>query len=323
MGLALTCGDPAGIGPEIAVKALRALAAAERAGLRLRLVGDARVFAAAGASAEDLERVEAAGAFYAAREPAGRPSAASGAAAAAALLRAIDLALAGEVDLVVTAPVSKEALRLAGRSWPGQTEALIERSGAARGVMLFVGGGLRVALATRHVPLAEVATRLRTEEIAADLRLLASSLRQDFGLRAPRIAVAGLNPHAGEAGLFGSEEQTVLAPALAQARAEGLLVAGPLPADTLFPKHRAGEFDAVLAMYHDQGLVPVKLLSFGRGVNVTLGLPFIRTSPDHGTAYDIAGKGIASESSLLAAIRLGIRAVRHRRSALKRGARDA
>ncbi len=321
IGVALTCGDPAGIGPEIVAKALCALTPAERAALRPRLVGDARVFAAAGVGDLDLEGVEAAGSFDPAREPAHRPSAASGAAAAAALLRAIELALAGEVELIVTAPVSKEALRLAGHPWPGQTEALIERSGAARGMMLFAGGGLRVALATRHVPLAQVALRLRAEEILADLRLLASSLRQDLGVPAPRLAVAGVNPHAGEGGLLGAEEQTVLEPALAAARGEGLLVTGPLPADTLFPRLRAGEFDAALAMYHDQGLVPVKLLSFGRGVNMTLGLPFVRTSPDHGTAYDIAGKGIASASSLLEAIRLGLQAVHQRRSALKPPAR--
>ncbi len=292
----MTAGDPAGIGPEIRDAAIAALGDDERASVDLVPIGEAT-------------------------PPAGPrgPSATSGEAAAAGLLAAIDLALAGEVDGVVTAPLSKAALRLAGHPWPGQTEVLIERSGVPRGVMLFVGGGLRVALATRHVPLREVADRLDERDLAADLLLLDRGLRLDFSVDAPRIGVCGVNPHAGEGGLFGTEEEIVRA-ALARARRDGVRAEGPFPADTLFVRQRRGEFDAVLAMYHDQGLVPVKLLGFGHGVNVTLGLPFVRTSPDHGTAYDIAGKGVADPGSMLEALRLAVAAARARRAVLNRGA---
>lgn len=292
--LAVTAGDPAGIGPEIRTAAIDALEPAERAAVELVLIGD-------------LTRPDG---------PPG-PSAASGAVAAAGLLEAIDLARSGEVDGVVTAPLSKEALRLAGHPWPGQTEVLIERSGVARGVMLFVGGGLRVALATRHIPLRDVPRRLRAADLLADLRILDDGIRQDFAVAAPRIGLCGVNPHAGEGGLFGDEER-VLRKAIAAARAEGIDAHGPYPADTLFVRHRKGEFDVVLAMYHDQGLIPVKVLAFGGGVNVTLGLPFVRTSPDHGTAYDIAGKGVADAGSMLEALRLAISAAAARRAGLKR-----
>lgn len=288
--LAVTAGDPAGIGPEIREAAIAALPDDARRGVELVLVGET------------------------APPPGPRgPSEASGRAAVEGLTRAIDLALAGDVDGVVTAPLSKEAVHLAGHPWPGQTEVLIERSGVARGVMLFVGGGLNVALATRHVPLREVADRITAEGVAEDLRLLDAGLRRDFAFERPRIGVCGVNPHAGEGGLFGHEEDR-LRDALERVRSEGIEAAGPYPADTLFVKHRRGEFDAVLAMYHDQGLVPMKLLAFGGGVNVTLGLPFVRTSPDHGTAYDIAGKGLADPGSMLEALRTAIAAARSRRA---------
>ncbi len=299
--IAITAGDPAGIGCEVAAKALAALDAGERARLDVTLFGDPENFAAAGIRGE---RTHAVARYDVARLGIGRPSAESGRASAAALLAAIDAALRGDVDAIVTAPLSKEALALAGHPWPGQTEVLIERSRSPRGVMLFVGGGLRVALATRHIALKDVASRIRADDVAADLGILDRSLRERFGIARPRIAVTGVNPHAGEHGLFGREEAEILEPALAHARANGADVAGPLPADTVFVRHRKGEFDAVLAMYHDQGLIPVKLLAFGGGVNVTLGLPFVRTSPDHGTAFDIAGKGIADPGSMIEAIRL-------------------
>ncbi|MFG0318821.1 MAG: 4-hydroxythreonine-4-phosphate dehydrogenase PdxA [Planctomycetota bacterium JB042] len=294
--LAVTAGDPAGIGPEIRESAIAALGEEERAGVDLVPIGETTP----------------------PEGPRG-PSARSGEAAAAGLVQAIDLALAGEVDGVVTAPLSKEALRLAGHPWPGQTEVLIERSGVARGVMLFVGGGLKVALATRHVPLREVADRLDERDLARDLVLLDRGLRLDFSVDAPRIGVCGVNPHAGVGGLCGTEEGLVR-DASARARRDGVRAEGPFPADTLFVRQRRGEFDAVLAMYHDQGLVPVKLLGFGHGVNVTLGLPFVRTSPDHGTAYDIAGKGVADPGSMLEALRLAVGAARARRAVLNRGA---
>ncbi len=307
-------GDPAGIGPEIAAKATAEFVAEEGERIRIRVVGPASAWETwrtrdVGVAFEPVGRYDVV------RDGVGRPSAASGKSALAALHRAIDLALAGEVDGVVTAPVSKEALVAAGDRGLGQTEILVARAGVERGVMLFVGGGLRVALATRHVALARVATQLNSADIAADLGILARALRLDFGLAAPRIAVTGVNPHAGEGGLFGDEEREIVRPAIDRVRAAGHDVTGPLPADTAFVRHRAEEFDAVLAMYHDQGLIPVKLLAFGGGVNVTLGLPFVRTSPDHGTAFDLAGRGRADPSSMLEALRLAAAVVRNRRAA--------
>lgn len=302
-------GDPSGIGPEIAVKAIAALGADAQA-VEITCFGDPRVFQHAGIDAR--VPVVAAGEYDPIREPVGRPTGTSGAAAAAALFAAIDAARARRVDAIVTAPLSKEALHLAGVHYPGQTEILVERSGAKRAVMLFVGGGIKVALATRHLALREVATRLSADSIAEDLAILAHSLRQDFGIATPRIAVCGVNPHAGEHGLFGDEESRIVEPALERARREGVSLVGPLPADTLFVRLRRGEYDAALAMYHDQGLIPVKLLAFGGGVNVSLGLDFVRTSPDHGTAYDIAGQGVADPGSMIEALRLAIEMSRRR-----------
>lgn len=310
--LALTLGDPAGIGPEITAAALHDLQR-HAPGVEVVVIGGAAVLCAAGIAAQpgcDLLPLD--DPFDPHRDPIGEATAASGGAAAAALLAGIDLALRGAVDGLVTAPLSKEAVHLAGYPWPGQTEVLIERSGVARGVMLFVGGGLRVAIATRHMALRDVPERLSIAGLAADLELLAEALCRDFGLAAPRIGVCGLNPHAGEAGLFGDEERRIVVPAMDRVSGPGRLI-GPLPADTAFVKHRRGELDAVMAMYHDQGLIPMKVLSFGGGVNVTLGLPFVRTSPDHGTAYDIAGKGRAEASSYLEALRLAAELVRNRR----------
>ncbi len=307
-------GDPAGIGPEIVTKALHALAAAEPGcEAEFTAFGDSRVFAAAGLP-RSIPIVEA-GEFDPEHDVIAAPTKRSGAAAAAALLAAIDAAMRSKIDAIVTAPLSKEALKLAGHPWPGQTEVLIERSRTQRAVMLFVGGGLKVALATRHIALREVVRRLEPAALAADLSILDRSLRRDFGVRTPRIAVCGVNPHAGEHGLFGDEEATILNPVLERLRGEGLDLTGPLPADTLFVKLRRGEFDAAFAMYHDQGLIPVKLLAFGGGVNVSIGLPFLRTSPDHGTAYDIAGRGVADEGSQLEAVRLAIAILRRARPA--------
>jgi len=330
--LAISSGDPAGIGPEVIAKALAApdlfelgadpsdLGGASR--LEFLLVGDPRVFAAAGLGPGGAVSLLPAGEYDPDREPLGAASARSGRAAVAALEAATDEVLSGRADALVTAPLSKHAMAEAGFAWPGQTELIAERSGAAPAldpVMLFVAGRLKVALFTRHVPLRDVASRLAAAPLVACLRTLEAGLRQDFAIQSPRIAVAGLNPHAGEQGLFGSEEEQSVIPAVHAARDQGLLVEGPLPADTLFCKLRDGAFDAVLALYHDQGLIPVKLLSFGRATNVSLGLPLVRTSPDHGTAYDIAGKGIADASSMRAAILTAVEMVRNRRSFLNRG----
>jgi 4-hydroxythreonine-4-phosphate dehydrogenase len=232
-------------------------------------------------------------------------SAEGGRAAAAAVQAAVGDALAGRVAGIVTAPLHKESLRAAGHPWPGHTELLAEAAGVSDVAMLFVGGGLRVALLTIHRSLRSVpdaVTRAETERI---VRLVHRELPR-LGAKERRIAVCGVNPHAGEHGLFGCEDEDVLRPAVEALGAEGLSVTGPLPADTVFVRAVQGEFDAVVAAYHDQGLVPVKLLSFGRAVNVTLGLPFVRTSVDHGTAFDIAALGRADPGSLLAAMALAV-----------------
>jgi len=247
------------------------------------------------------ERVEPAG-DAGAVEP-GRVSAAGGEAAVAAVKRAVELVRSGDASALVTGPINKEALRAAGYPWPGHTEMLADLCAVAEVRMLLVGERLRVCHVTTHRSLRsaiEAATRARVLET---IRMTATGGRR-LGFETPRIGVAGLNPHAGEGGLFGDEELREIAPAVADAQAEGIDVSGPWPADTLFWRAANGEFDFVVAMYHDQGHVPVKLAGFDEGVNVTLGLPFLRTSVDHGTAFDIAGRGIARWQSMAAAIRV-------------------
>jgi len=300
----VTVGDPAGIGPEVV---LRALNAAERPDVGLVVYGDARVLAER-ARRFGLARLETLGVELVdvpapGAVPLGQASAAGGAAAASAVLRAAQDARLRRVQGLVTAPLNKEALRLAGHPWPGHTELLAETAGVHDVAMLFVGGGLRVALLTIHSPLREVAEAITSVSVRRVVWLLQRELPA-FGVERPRLALCGLNPHAGEAGLIGQEEARVLAPAAESLRAAGLDVAGPLPADSLFPRAARGEFDAVVAAYHDQGLIPVKLLAHGRAVNVTLGLPFVRTSADHGTAFDIVEQGRADPASLLAALQL-------------------
>jgi 4-hydroxythreonine-4-phosphate dehydrogenase len=277
--VAITAGDPSGIGPEVA-----AAAAAEPA---IRDICEPIVYGPApGQSFRP-----------------GVLSAEAGRAAYDAIVRAVADAQRGSVAAVATAPISKEALRLAGLAWSGHTDLLAHLTGAPHVAMMFHSDRLRVVLATIHVPLADVPALLTRELMDATIALTARELPR-FGPAAPRIAVAGLNPHAGEHGLFGAEEETVLAPAIAAARARGVDVAGPFPADTVFVRAVRGEFDVVIACYHDQGLIPVKLTAFGRAVNVTLGLPIVRTSVDHGTAFDIAGKGVADPGSMIEAVKL-------------------
>jgi len=231
----------------------------------------------------------------------------------ALLDRAVDGALGGEFDALVTAPVHKGVLNDAGIPFSGHTEYLARRSGAARPVMLLTSGELRVALATTHLPLREVSAAITVESLCEVATILARELETRFAIREPRIAVCGLNPHAGEGGYLGDEELRVIGPALERLRAAGIRVFGPLPADTVFVPQVLARYDAVLAMYHDQGLPVVKHAGFERAVNVTLGLPLIRTSPDHGTAFDLAGTGRADVGSLAAALQLAIRmaAARH------------
>jgi 4-hydroxythreonine-4-phosphate dehydrogenase len=283
--VAITSGDPAGIGPEIAARA----------------AADQRVLAA-------CQPIVYGPPNGVATSP-GVLSAAAGRAAYDTIVRAARDALGGEVDAIATAPINKEALRLAGLPWHGHTDLLAHLTGAAHVAMMFESPALRVVLATVHVPLAEVPRVLTRAELVATITLTARELPR-FGVAAPRIAVAGLNPHAGEHGLFGREEEDVIAPAIAACRTAGVNVAGPFPGDTVFVRAHRGEFDVVVACYHDQGLIPVKLLAFGQAVNVTLGLPIVRTSVDHGTAFDIAGKGVADPESMIAAVLLAARLAR-------------
>jgi 4-hydroxythreonine-4-phosphate dehydrogenase len=301
--IALTAGDPAGIGPEIVLKAL---AHASRPpadwvvyGSRASLDERARRFGLASLEGLAVETVD----VGAAPVEVGRVSAEAGRVAAESVLRAAHDALAGRVAAVVTAPLHKEALRMAGHPWPGHTEMLAEAAGTRDVAMMFVAERLRVALLTIHLPLLEVARAITRAEVCRIVRLVHRELPR-LGAGGGRIGLCGVNPHAGEGGRFGREEREVLQPAVVGLRGEGIDVAGPFPADTLFVRAARGEFDAVVAAYHDQGLVPVKLLSFGRAVNLTLGLPFVRTSVDHGTAFDIAARGVADEASLLAAMGL-------------------
>jgi 4-phospho-D-threonate 3-dehydrogenase / 4-phospho-D-erythronate 3-dehydrogenase len=285
--IAVTVGDPSGIGPEIAVKAVR----------------DPRVVQACQPVVYGPHTPDALKAF-----PAGRIDPASGQAAYDAVVAATRDALAGRVDAVVTAPINKAAFASAGLAWRGHTDLLAHLCGVTDVAMMFWSERLRVVLATVHVALKDVPRALTFDRVFTTITLTARSLPA-FGIPAPRLAVAGLNPHAGEHGLLGTEDEDVVRPAVTRAAALGVAVSGPFPADTVFVRAARGEFHAVIAAYHDQGLVPVKLLAFGRAVNVTLGLPIVRTSVDHGTAFDIAGKGVADEGSLVEAILLASRLV--------------
>jgi 4-hydroxythreonine-4-phosphate dehydrogenase len=301
--LALTGGDPAGIGPEVLLKALVDPG---------RPDADLTVYAPASVLADRARRFGLALPGPSVRVvdvpltgpcAPGQASATGGRAAAEAVLRAAKDAKAGGIDGLVTAPLNKESLRAAGYPWPGHTEMLAEAAGTPDVAMMFVGGGLRVVLLTIHRSLRSVPDAVTAEEIGRIARLVRRELVR-YGVPRPRIALCGLNPHAGEGGLFGDEEQRVLVPAVAALRAEGLDLAGPFPADSLFVRAVRGEFDAVLAGYHDQGLIPVKLLAFGHAVNVTIGLPFVRTSVDHGTGFDIVQEGVADASSMVQAMTL-------------------
>lgn len=302
--LALTVGDPAGIGPEIV---LRALSSPRRPAGETSVYGSvdllrerARRFGLPAPESLDARLVDIP--LRGAVAP-GRSSAAGGHAAAEAVLLAARDALAGRLDGLVTAPLNKESLAAAGYPWPGHTELLAEVAGGVDVAMMFVGGGLRVALLTIHRALRSVPDALTPALVERVVRLVQRELPR-FGAPRARVALCGLNPHAGENGLFGDEERRVFAPAVEALRADGLDVAGPFPADSLFVRAQRGEFDAVVAAYHDQGLIPVKLAAFGHAVNVTLGLPFVRTSVDHGTGFDIVEAGRADESSLLQAWQL-------------------
>lgn len=330
--LVLTMGDPTGIGPEIIIKALlsgafdqlaRPLVVAGDAGVlrrAARIFGlDAQVFETADPTdcrlrfherelqVACLSRLDADNLSY------GRPDAACGRAMLEYIEWACARCLSGETAALVTAPINKSAIRAAGCDFPGHTELLAARCQTDRVVMMLAGERLRVSLVTTHLALREVPHILTTEAILQTLRITHADLQRHWGLKEPRLAVLALNPHAGENGLFGDEEARIIVPAIHQARAEGIDAQGPWSADTLFHFAVQGRYDAVVCMYHDQGLIPLKLLHFDDAVNVTLGLPIVRTSVDHGTAYDIAGRGLAEPASLIAAVGLALKMAEARR----------
>jgi len=311
--LALTMGDPAGIGGEISVRAWQALRVT---GPCFVALDDPERLARLGASIEVVGSPEEASATFGRALPVlpvrlaaparpGEPDPANAPAILASIERATTLALRGEVGGVVTNPINKAALYAAGFRHPGHTEFLAELTGVpGQEAMMLACPALRVVPVTIHVSLRDAIGGLTREKIVAAGRITAAALRRDFGIAAPRLAVAGLNPHAGEGGALGSEDAEIVAPAVAALRGEGIDASGPWPPDTMFTEAARARYDVALCMYHDQALIPIKTLDRDGGVNVTLGLPIVRTSPDHGTAYDIAGKGVASPASLIAALRL-------------------
>jgi len=318
--LAITMGDAGGIGTEIIIKAL---ASDEIKNLCVPLViGDRIVIEealsllnlplnlkiinspekdAAGIGTINLIDMGMLNKFWC-----GRPTPESGKACASYIKKAVELVLNKKVDAIVTAPISKEALKMAGMKWHGHTEMLAELTNTKDFAMMLIGGNLRVILVTIHTSLRSVPEMIKKERVLKTIRL-AKQACDMLDIKNPRIAVAGLNPHAGEAGLFGNEEKDEIIPAIEDAKKQGIPVTGPYPPDTIFHKAYKGEIDIVVCMYHDQGLIPLKMVAFEEGVNVTVGLPVIRTSPDHGTAYDIAWKGIANPSSMIEAIKLAAR----------------
>lgn len=283
--IAITVGDPSGIGPEIAVKA--------SSDPRVREVAEIVVY---GPSTDDALK-----AFKT-----GEVTAESGRVAYETILQAVEDVQAERLDALVTGPINKAAFAAAGLPWKGHTDLLAHLTNAPRVAMMFHSQSLRVVLATVHVPLAEVPQCLTAERLETTIRLAAAELPR-FGFPSPRLALAGLNPHAGEGGLLGKEEVERFSPVVVACRSDNIDITGPLPADTVFVNAVRGQFDAVVACYHDQGLIPAKLVAFGETVNVTLGLPIIRTSVDHGTAFDIAGQGVADSSSMVEAVLLAAR----------------
>jgi 4-hydroxythreonine-4-phosphate dehydrogenase len=317
--LLITMGDPGGVGPEIIVRALGTPGVGKYC-IPI-VVGDMRIMS------KELRLLRNPGKLREITSPdeaensgkllyiinvkhtglsspaKNKPTAAGGKACVSYIKKAAELLMGKQADGMVTAPISKEALKMAGFSWPGHTEMLAQLSGTKQYAMMLVGGPLRVILVTIHTALKNV-PRLLTIRRILDVIRLAKRACDMLNIRSPKIGVAGLNPHAGEAGIFGEEEITQIAPAVRKANREGIPVSGPHPPDTIFHKAYQGEFDIVVCMYHDQGLIPLKMIAFDKGVNVTVGLPFVRTSPDHGTAYDIAWKGMANPSSMIEAIKL-------------------
>lgn len=304
--IAITIGDPAGIGAEITLKAL--LSDEIKQICRPLLIGDRSVIEEAVGSMGipfDLETIEMLniGVIKDSNFEKCRATAESGRACVAYIKKAVELASLRIVDAIVTAPITKESLKMAGFKWHGHTEMLAELTGTKDYAMMLCGSHLRVILVTIHTALKNVPMMISKESVLKTI-ILAKRACDMLGIENYKIAVAGLNPHAGEAGIFGDEEIEIITPGVQKAQDMGISVSGPYPPDTLFHRAYNGEFDIIVCMYHDQGLIPLKMIAFDKGVNITVGLPFVRTSPDHGTAYDIAWKGIASPSSMIEAIKL-------------------
>ena len=309
--IALSCGEPAGIGPEIAAGAWQAL----KGSLPFFWIGDPRHLPAgtplqiietpAQALTVSATALPVLALPFAATATPGQPDPANAQGVIDAIARGVELVQSGAAAAICTAPIHKKALKDgAGFAYPGHTEYLAALAGIERVVMMLACDALRVVPTTIHIPLAEVPQALTAALLTDTILITHAALRRDFGLAAPRLAVAGLNPHAGEGGAMGHEEIEMIIPVLEALRAEGIDIAGPMSADTMFHAGARARYDAAICMYHDQALIPIKTLDFAGGVNVTLGLPFIRTSPDHGTAFDIAGRGIADPSSLIAALKM-------------------
>ena len=327
--IAVTMGDPSGIGPEVIVKALSDPAVYELCRPMVLGVPGAFSTRTRGLGSFLLREIstpsEARGipgrvdllavkALQKDRIMPGKPTVEGGMMMVQCIIEAVHLAKLGHIAAMVTCPISKLLMQQAGYFYEGHTQLIASLTECQDYVMMLAGQRLRVALVTIHCSLKEVPLLLNLEDIYKTIRITSRALKEDFGVTRPRIAVAALNPHGGEEGLFGAEEEEIIRPAVEKARGEGYLVEGPYPADSIFHKAAGGRFDAVVSMYHDQGLIPIKLLHFSDAVNVTLGLPIIRTSVDHGTAYDIAGKGIADPSSLKAAIAMAAVMAKNRAS---------
>ncbi len=320
--LLITMGDPGGVGPEIIVKALGARGITKSCvpivignsrimSKALRLLGDSRKLREIPSPKEaenNVRLIDIINIKHRDLSPLlhNKPTAAGGEACVSYIEKAAELLMRNQANAIVTAPISKEALKMAGFSWPGHTEMLAELSRTKQFAMMLVGGPLRVILVTIHTALKNVPGLITRQRILKVIRLAKQACNM-LKIRSSKIGVAGLNPHAGEAGIFGDEEITQIIPAIRQAQREKIPVSGPYSPDTLFHKAYQGEIDIVVCMYHDQGLIPLKMIAFDKGVNVTVGLPFVRTSPDHGTAYDIAWKGVANPSSMIEAINLAVK----------------
>ncbi|TVL98295.1 MAG: 4-hydroxythreonine-4-phosphate dehydrogenase PdxA [Candidatus Brocadia sp. WS118] len=326
--IGITMGDPCGIGPEIILTSLNAPSIRKLA--HYVIIGSEGVFDptarelglpvsyqmiphAPGGDTKYPVSLLSIGDIHPALMKQKRATAEGGELSVQCVIRGINLAMSGHIDALVTAPICKAAVHLGGYGYPGHTEMLQIFSGAKQVVMLMVGGKLRVAFATTHIALKDVPQAITVENILETITITDNHLKQYFGIKKPRIAVCGLNPHAGEEGIFGDEERKVIIPAIEKAKKKGIECGGPFSADTVYNKALKGIYDVVVAIYHDQGAIPLKFHAFETGVNITLGIPFIRTSPDHGTAYDIAGKGIADPHSMMEAIKMAVKMVKHNR----------